>query len=211
MRRTVLALIGLSFMAIEGTAQSAVSCPTITVTGPAGVVEPGKPMHFQVDVEPDTKHLKFQWAVTDSVIMGGQGTRVLTVRYLPAAHGGGVTATVTIEGLAQTCTNTAAVRHPIVVEPGPIHLGAINNTSYTIGTALLKRIEEEMLADRNSQLYVWVYVQNERQVEKWKAHILRQLSPTKIDPSRFTLNVSTETTRGAVFWRIPPGADNPTP
>ena len=144
--------------------------------------------------------------------MGGQGTRILTARYLPEASGANITVTVTVDGLPASCPKTASEVHSIEILLGPIHLGAINNPSYAIGKKLLKTIGDEMMANPNSQLYVWIYSgRSEREAAKLATRIRQQLSATEIDPTRVTINLSSEKPRGVIFWRVPPGSDNPAP
>jgi hypothetical protein len=198
----------------EGRKKDSRSCPTISITPPAGITQPGESMTFVAKLRGDVPaNLLYVWTITHAKIIDGQGTLRITAQKEDAgASWPNPVATLTVKGLPKGCPNSASEADPTVVDPGPIQLGEINNSSYTIDRELLVTIGKEMRANANSQLYVWIYSnQSERQVEKIKSHVLRQLSTTKIDPSRFTLNTSPERTRGVVFWQILPGVWNPAP
>ena len=188
------------------------NCPTITVTGPAGVSMPYDPMTFRVSLTGDVPpKLTFHWDVTGGAIMGGQGTHLLQARY-ESVHN--FKATVTVSGLPSGCPMIASeILHMTGPEPDPEHLGAINNAAYLIDTALLKTIDESLTLNTNSQLYVWMYVgsSSERKVQSLKSRLLQQLAVTNINPSRITLMVSAAKARGAIFWHVPPGSPNPAP
>jgi hypothetical protein len=208
-------LLAIVVFPLSGLAQNrpAGGCPTVTVTGPAGVTLPGQVMTIYLHMDGEVpKNIRITWEITDSVIMGGQGTPVLKARYLERAWGSKVTATARIDGLPFGCREIASDTIPIIVDPGPEHLGSINNAEYKIGANLLKRIGDSLYEEPNSQLYVWIYYgPNAKRFTKLKEHLLRQLSATRIDPTRFTIQGSGDRTRGAVFWRIPPGSSNPVP
>jgi hypothetical protein len=97
--------------------------------------------------------------------------------------------------------------------PGPEHLGTITNAKYTVDKATLERIRESLTSNQGSQLYVWIYAgtSSEGKFPSLKSRLLKQLAVTKLDPSRITLNVSSEKARGAVFWRVPVGSSDPSP
>jgi hypothetical protein len=196
----------------EEAEKAAKKCPTIMVTGPAGVSMPYDPMTFTATLTGDIpKEPTYRWEVTGGAIIGGQSTSELKAHYIDRWK---FTATVIVRGLPPGCpTKASETLHMSGPEPEPEHLGAINNATFTIDKTLLERIGESLTSNESSQLYVWVYVgsSSESQFPSLRSRLLRQLAATKIDPSRFTLKVSSEKARGAIFWRVPPGSDDPTP
>ncbi len=46
---------------------------------------------------------------------------------------------------------------------------------------------------------------------KSKAKLIEQLATTKVDKTRFTFVHAPSVVRKVIFFRVPPGADNPTP
>jgi len=191
-------------------------CPDISVTGPAGVSLPEDVMYFVVTLSGEVpKDLTFLWKVDGGTIVAGQNTPELKARYTDRWK---FAATIRVGGLPLGCpTEASEALHMSGPEPVPEHLGVISNVTYTIDQPLLKRIGESLMSNefsnKASQLYVWLYVGSapESRISALKAHLLKQLSVTKIDPSRITLNVSSEKARGVIFWRVPPGTSNPVP
>lgn len=119
MRPTILILLFL-VAAILGEAQNSKSseCPTLSVTGPAGITEPGDLLHFTVSIEPDDpKHnLRFEWKVEAGAIVRGQGTKMLEVR--PEKYYNRATiATVKVTGLKGGCPNTASESSETICDP----------------------------------------------------------------------------------------------
>ena len=82
------------------------SCPTLGVTGPAGVTAPGETMTFTANVSGGSgEAVTYNWDVSSGTIVEGQGTPVIKVATTPEMAGGNVTATVTIGGICQDCTD----------------------------------------------------------------------------------------------------------
>lgn len=186
-------------------------CPTIMVTGPAGIVGSDGVITFTATVSGNASpDMGYVWSIRDGRIIRGQGTPELRAQYRSA--GVPVTATLTVTGLSIGCTNTASDTYPNIVDPGPEQLGRIRNSTYTINTKLLDTIARSLRQNPNSQLYVWVYYgSSEDKFAEIKTHLVRQLSATKIDKSRFTIVGSSLKNNEAVFWHIRPGVENPSP
>ena len=82
------------------------ACPTLGVTGPAGVTAPGETMTFTANVSGGSgEAVTYNWDVSSGTIVEGQGTPVIKVATTPEMAGGNVTATVTIGGICQDCTD----------------------------------------------------------------------------------------------------------
>jgi len=187
-------------------------CPEISVLGPAGVINPGEDIVFVATLTGTApERVSYAWAIDNGEIVKGQGTLKLTV-HDKRRWGGSVNATLTVSGLPEACPRTASEVYTLVVDPGPEKIGSITDSTYTIGNVLLGKIASSLREEPNSQLYVWVYVGSDKaKFYLLKTHLLGQLSRTKIDPSRFTIEGTSESGRGAVFWRIRPGVSYPNP
>ena len=86
-------------------------CPTLSVTGPAGVTAPGETMTFTANVAGGTSEtLTYTWTVDNGTIIEGQGTPVIRVATTADLAGQNVRAEVTIGGtnICETCLKTAA-------------------------------------------------------------------------------------------------------
>jgi hypothetical protein len=121
MRCTALIFLLLAAMGADAIAQNRPSdsqCPTITVTGPAGIAEPGELLPFSVSLTPDvaTQPLRFQWRVSGGAIVGRQDTRTLEVR--PEKYfNKSTTVTVKVIGLPDSCPNEASEMSQTVCDP----------------------------------------------------------------------------------------------
>lgn len=96
----IIALSGFSF------AQSSVNnCPTLNVTGPAGIPTPGAPLEFSADVNGiDVEKLGFNWTVSGGKILRGQGTSKISVSTEKWKDIDAM-ATVEVEGFPAGCSN----------------------------------------------------------------------------------------------------------
>lgn len=82
------------------------NCPTISVTGPSSVVQPGETMTFTVNVsDVDLDKIEYQWSVDKGTIMEGQGTPVIVVE-TSGLGDTALTATVKIKGLPNECKDS---------------------------------------------------------------------------------------------------------
>jgi len=73
------------------------ACPDLSVTGPAGVTNPGDSMTFTANVSGGTQqNVTYNWSVSSGTISSGQGTPSITVATDTSMAGGNVTATVSI-------------------------------------------------------------------------------------------------------------------
>lgn len=187
-------------------------CPTISVSGPAGIVMPGETMPFSANISGESAgNRRYSWTISNAEIISGQGSLSIKARYRRPEDLGNITATIKVVGLPLGCVDTASDTFNMVIDPGPIKLGTI--TSTLVGKTLVSKIGDSLRKHPGAQLFVWVYLpQSGRpnfQIEKNR--LLRQLARTKIDPARFTI-VETEAAKiGAVFWLIRPGVGNPNP
>lgn len=85
------------------------ACPTLSVTGPAGIVEPGKNVRFFFSAKPEkpSSDLTFIWTVSGGRIIGPNDKDILEVR--PERYfNTDTTATVTVRGLPDGCPFTAS-------------------------------------------------------------------------------------------------------
>lgn len=108
-------------------AQSSGACPSISVTGPAGIVEPGRTVHFSVSLEPEeaSRPLGFEWTVSGGAILGRQDTRALEVR--PEKYfNKETTATVLVRGLPDGCAGTARESFIVVCDPYLVISGEVS-------------------------------------------------------------------------------------
>ena len=123
-----------------------------------------------------------------------------------------MTATVIVSGLPAGCKNTASEVYEFIIDPGPIELGEIAGSGYTIDKRLLSNIERETRENPNAQLYVALQFEvgtSDNFMRRIRTRIANQLKKTMIDKNRITFVMADKGDKSIRFWLIPPGADNP--
>ena len=105
---TVLVLIFASVVHVQSQNEKS-GCPTISVTGPAGIVQPPDLFAYTVYVDPEVSWPKigFEWTITGGEVVGRTDTK--TVKVQPDKYFGKATiASVRVQGLPEGCPNTAS-------------------------------------------------------------------------------------------------------
>lgn len=120
MKRLVLAIALASLAALPPAGAStprARQCPRVVVSCP-DMIQRGTPATFAASVEgaPADAKLTYDWVVSAGTISSGQGTSAVSVDTAGLANGLGVTATVEVGGLPESCPKSAACTsapHPV--------------------------------------------------------------------------------------------------
>jgi len=191
----------------------ACSCPSLSVSGPAGVTTPGDTMTFTANVSggPD---VTYNWTVSGGTITSGQGTPSIVVGTTTADAGTTITATVTLGGLdpACNCPETASESGPVDSRPIPVlvdEFGALPNDDIR---GRLDIFFQELSNNPNNQGYIINYG-TDRQIAARERLITNHITLRGFDRSRITLVRGGDTGAGVntKLYRIPPGAENPNP
>ncbi len=190
-------------------------CPTISVSGPAGITDPGAPMTFTANVSGGTQaSVTYNWSVSAGTITSGQGTPSITVDTTGLSNTS-VTATLDIGGTDPTCgcTTQATETAGVGVKPGPVlvdEFGAMPNDDIR---GRLDLFFAELSNNPNNQGYIINYG-TPAQVATREKLIRNHITFRRFDASRITLVNGGDTGGGqpsTKLYRVPPGADNPTP
>lgn len=115
MLRTLFLILIVAVFAAMASGQE---CPTLSVTGPAGIVEPGENVSFYLSAKPEgiSKDLIFVWTVSGGKIIGSNDKDILEVR--PERHfNKATTVTVTVTGLPEGCPLTASESFSVTCDP----------------------------------------------------------------------------------------------
>src|SRR5437868_9225250 len=142
MRKVLPVTLGLLFCGFEfAQVPEKPLCPKIAVSGPAGIVDPGKTVDFTVQImnSNDSAKYEYLWTVSSGQIVGGQGTMAISVK-MESPYGGTVIATVTVKGLPPGCPNSASDEYSVVIDPGPTKLAEISGPTYDFGKTLLTKM-----------------------------------------------------------------------
>lgn len=193
--------------------RSACSCPSLSVSGPAGVTEPGQTMTFTANVSggPD---VTYNWTVSSGTIESGQGTPSIVVRTSDADAGTNIRATVTLGGTdpACNCPREASESGPVAA-PTTSELvdefGALPNDDIR---GRLDNFFTVLNNNPNNQGYIINYG-TDRQITARERLITNHITLRGFDRSRITLVRGGDTGAGpnTRLYRVPPGAANPNP
>ena len=195
---------------------AACSCPSISVTGPSGIANPGDVMSFTAEVAGGSQQsVTYNWTVTDGTIESGQGTPSITVRAPRNAAGGNVTATVDVGGLdpACSCPSSSSATGSYGGLPTSVlvnEFGALPNDQIR---AQLDIFFAELSNNPSDQGYIINYG-TDREIAARERLITNHIAFRNFDRSRITLvrgGVSPDGTVKTRLYRIPPGAENPAP
>lgn len=85
-------------------------CPSITVTGPAGMISPGDAAQFSASIDglEGSVGIGYEWSVNAGIIVEGQGTSAISVQTTSENEGMNITATVQVTGIPLGCTMSAS-------------------------------------------------------------------------------------------------------
>lgn len=189
-------------------------CPTITISGPAGITNPGDPMTFTANVAGGTQtNITYNWTVSAGTITTGQGTPSISVDTTGLA-GQSVTATLNIGGTDASCgcKTDASETAGVAPNPDPVmvdEFGALPNDDIR---GRLDLFFAELANNPNNPGYIINYG-TPAQVATRERLIRNHIAFRRVDASRITLVNGGDTGSGAStkLYRVPPGAANPTP
>lgn len=190
-------------------------CATVDVSGPAGITNPGDTMTFTANVTAGTYDPTYNWTVSAGTIISGQGTPSITVQTTPDMAGSSVTATVDIGGAPTECSCPVSDSETAGVAPRPDPIlvdefGAMPNDDIR---GRLDTFFSELSNNPSNQGYIINYG-TPQQIAARERLIANHIRFRGQDPSRITIvngGASPDGVPTTKLYRVPPGADNPTP
>ncbi len=187
-------------------------CPTLDVTGPAGVVNAGETMTFTANVSGGSASPTYNWSVSGGTITEGQGTPVIRVATTSEMAGSTVTATVDIGGLCDECDKTASASAQIPDEIKAINVDEFGPLANDDVKARVQNLYIELNNNPSAQGYIINYG-SAKDIAKREKVINDAIRFLKLDASRVTLVRGSDQGGGirTVFWVVPAGATPPTP
>lgn len=189
------------------------SCATVSVSGPAGLTQPGGSMTFTATAAGAES---YNWTVSAGTIESGQGTPSITVR-IPSdvKTGMSVTATVSV-GLptradCDACPNTASATGEVPPVRGPELSDDFGKATDDDIKARVDNFFIQLNNNPSAQGYIINYG-TPAQIKKRRASIMKAINFRKYDVGRVTFvdgpNNGSEQTK---FFLVPAGADAPRP
>lgn len=191
------------------------SCPTLSVSGPAGVTKPGESMTFTANIS-GGDGLTLNWSVSGGTITSGQGTPSIVVATTSADAGSTITATVELSGFDPNCTEcpkTASESAPVDPELGAILIDEFGKLSNDEIRAKLDIFFAELSNNPSDQGYIINYGTS-REIATRERLIQNHIRFRRFDASRITMVSGGDSTSGepnTKLYRVPTGATNPNP
>jgi hypothetical protein len=151
MRALIFTIAILAFRQnIIAQSERSAECPAISVTGPAGITQPGDTMTFAaISQVENAKPGDFRWTVSAGRIIHGQGTPKIDVQTPREMNHTIVTALVEVSGLPKNCPNTASV--PAAVSSGfhPVNIDEFGKLPKNDVRGRLDNFLNELLGNRD--------------------------------------------------------------
>ena len=192
----------------------ACNCPTGSISGPAGVTNPGDTMTFTLSLSGGDRSPTYNWTVSGGTIESGQGTPSIVVRTSAADQGSTITATVNLGGLDPNCNCQTSYSESGPVAPKPTaplidEFGRLPNDDIR---GRLDNFFTELSNNPNNQGYIINYG-TDAEITARERLITNHINFRKFDRSRITLVRGGDRGNGpeTKLYRVPPGADNPNP
>jgi hypothetical protein len=192
------------------------SCPTISVSGPAGVTSPGDTMTFTANLSGGSQDtpVTYNWSVSAGTIESGQGTPSIVVRAPADGSVTNITATLDVGGLRTECNCPRTASETAGVSPRPVAtevdtFGKLPNDEVK---ARVQNFYTQLANNPTSQGYIVIYG-TPAQIAATRKQITNAITFLKLDPSRVTFVDGGDKGTGPEthFWLVPPGATPPAP
>ncbi len=192
-------------------------CPTITLSGPPGITEPGSIVEYSGEVGGlSNEGLSYVWTVVGGELIAGQGT--LTPRIKPEGFWSiQVTATLEVKGLPEGCPNTASETYAVACNCQAILFDEFSIAPSKIDKRRLDALVAALTKYPDSKLHIIEYFQpgTPAAVVRKKTELIRTyLAAThgvKSSDFEVVVEASRENVASTRLYVIPPGANKPTP
>ena len=189
------------------------TCPTLSVTGPSEITQPGDVMTFTANVSGGSSDCNFtyNWTVSQGEIIEGQGTPVIRVKTTEEMAGGNITATIALGGEVScgTASETGGIEEGIKKTREKEKFGPLQNDD------VKARIDSLYIELNNnpSDRGVLINYGSAKEIAKREKQIRDAIKFLKQDPSRVTLVRGGDNGSGieTVVFIVPSGAEAPIP
>ncbi len=185
--------------------------PGPSVTGPAGVTNPGDTMTFTANWSGEGS---YTWTVSAGTIESGQGTSSIVVRTTEDMAGSNVTATVEVGGTdpACNCVTTASETAGVATRPEATITDEFGSAPDDDVKARVDNFFIQLNSNPSAQGYIINYG-TPAQIRARRAQIMKAINFRKYDQSRVTFidGPNTGTGVNTKFYVVPAGAESPTP
>jgi hypothetical protein len=194
-------------------------CPTILISGPAGVTNIGDSVPFSLSVgkEMELYQPTYRWtAKTGDIVVATDKRSALVTN--PDLIGKNLTVTVEVDGLPQGCPNKASETMSYDPPPRPSQIAEIKGSLARVSVSHLDRILSTVKRNPAARLYILISAgkTNSTSIKRKNLDILSKLNSRDLQSvlhngMRITFVDSDKKDDKVVFWLVPAGADSPTP
>ena len=149
------------FLVLATTITSAqISCPTLSVTGPAGYIRDGMATVFTINADlPNLENLKYYWTASAGRLDQGQGTPSIYLITSNADGGKELKVKVQVTGLPDGCSDTAEFEYgELRFERDPPMLEEYGRVSLEEERERLDVVAAEWKKYQDSYLYIILYL-----------------------------------------------------
>ena len=188
------------------------TCPTISVDGPPDTVQPGERMTFTANVSGGSQDsVTYSWTVDQGTIVEGQGTPSITVDTTGLSNTT-VRATVTVGNLCADCRDNEASDTGVVAGiPVGVQIDEFGKLANDDVRARIDNLFIELQNDPGATGYIINYGPA-REVTARERLIRNHIAFRNYDASRVVIiNGGVEPGIRTTVWRVPQGAEPPTP
>jgi len=208
MKRTVWVLtflLSVCAFAIGQTAKGS-ECPTISVTGPLGIIKKGEIAYYAANVGSTNRNynLEFVWAIESGTIVSGQRTARIGIANIERAQ----TVTVEVKGFPTGCPNRASEYASWCPAPQAEKLDQFYWPFDSTFSNRLKALQQTADNNPNAQLYMIIPPDG-----KIRNEVIKALGPALqgrgLSLARITFVEFPSKNNVIQVWLVPPGATPP--
>jgi hypothetical protein len=201
-------VLSFLFAALTVSAQVNPQCPNISVTGPAGLIQPGELIPFTVTVKPTESTLTYKWTVDGGTITKGKDTATINVSVRPDASA--LTVSVEIGGLPDECPRTASETISDLNGSSP-KAKKLDTFSLPLSSISDKRLQDVADAINDSLTsQSFIFIPASRKIRDELIARFYKFVRHGLDPPRVTLVETSADNKIIEVWLVPPGASEPT-
>jgi len=207
MKRTLWVLIFLLSVCACAVGQSARSseCPTISVTGPAGIIKKGEIAYYTANIGATTENynLEFIWGIESGTIISGQGTTRIGIANVERAQ----TVTLEVKGLPIGCPAKASEFGSWCPAPQAEKLDEFDGSLNSIPDDRFGKVVAAVQNNPNSQLFI--FVPPIATIKSALAARFDSVIHERVDGPRITFIDAPVKSNLVQIWLVPPGATPP--
>jgi hypothetical protein len=207
MKMRKLPFIILSIVVFYGGLLAQTDCPTISLTGPSGITEPGGTITFNATVQPASKDLKYEWSISDGKLLRGEGT--LSIEVETPKRDYNITATIEVRGLPAGCPKYESETAGMTIHYRVELLDEFRGPVTAKEKLRFKSVEIRLRNEPDFRVVVVLYYKNTRQREADKRMFLKYIHSAVKARVVFVNGPDRGDGPSIRVWLVPSGASDP--